>query len=135
MSPTRKVSRVLFCEIDWNSLKLVAARISTLKAIDLYRRKILFSCSLANRLRDRLNFCFFMYIISNRNIGWYFYYFHATFSYFGFLCNIWDKVFKNGPCKICGRQPLKKLKGHGLLKQKGCLPQILLDPSLNTLSH
>ena len=22
----------------------------------------------------------------------------------------WDKVFKNGPSKICGRQPLKNLK-------------------------
>ena len=22
----------------------------------------------------------------------------------------WDKVFKNGPSKICGRQPLKSLK-------------------------
>ena len=30
---------------------------------------------------------------------------------------IWDKVFKNGPSKICGRQPFKKLKGYGLLKQ------------------
>ena len=29
---------------------------------------------------------------------------------------IWDKVFKNGPSKICGRQPLKNLKGYGLLK-------------------
>ena len=28
---------------------------------------------------------------------------------------IWDKVFKNGPSKICGRQPLKNLKGYGLL--------------------
>ena len=28
---------------------------------------------------------------------------------------IWDKVFKNGPSKICGRQPLKKLKGYGRL--------------------
>ena len=27
--------------------------------------------------------------------------------------HIWDKVFKNGPSKICGRQPLKK--GYGLL--------------------
>ena len=43
----------------------------------------------------------------------------------------WDKVFKNGPNKICGRQPVKNLKGHALLKQtisfqifKGCLPQI-----------
>ena len=23
---------------------------------------------------------------------------------------IWDKVFKTGPSKICGRQPLKNLK-------------------------
>ena len=27
-----------------------------------------------------------------------------------------DKVFKNGPSKICGRQPLKNLKGYGLLE-------------------
>ena len=30
--------------------------------------------------------------------------------------SIWDKVFKNGPSKICGRQPLKNLKGYGLFK-------------------
>ena len=24
-------------------------------------------------------------------------------------CDIWDKVFKNGPSKICGRQPLKNV--------------------------
>ena len=29
---------------------------------------------------------------------------------------MWDKVFKNGPSKICGRQPLKDLKGHGMLE-------------------
>ena len=28
----------------------------------------------------------------------------------------WDKVFKNGPSKICGRQHLKNLKGYGLLR-------------------
>ena len=28
---------------------------------------------------------------------------------------ICDKVFKNRPSKICGRQLLKKLKGYGLL--------------------
>ena len=28
-----------------------------------------------------------------------------------------DTVFKNGPSKICGRQPLKNLKRYGLLKQ------------------
>ena len=27
-----------------------------------------------------------------------------------------EKVFKNGPSKICGRQPLKNLKGYDLLK-------------------
>ena len=49
---------------------------------------------------------------------------------------IWDKVFKNGPSKICGRKSLKNLKGYGLLKFfKGCRPQILLGPFLNSLSH
>ena len=28
-----------------------------------------------------------------------------------------DEVFEIGPNKICGRQPLKNLKGYGLLKQ------------------
>ena len=28
---------------------------------------------------------------------------------------IWDKLFKSGPNKICGRQPLENLKGYGLL--------------------
>ena len=35
-----------------------------------------------------------------------------------------DKIFKNGPSKICGKQPLKNLKGYGVLNS--CLPQILL---------
>ena len=30
---------------------------------------------------------------------------------------MWDKVFKNVPSEICGRQPLKNLKWYGLLKQ------------------
>ena len=29
----------------------------------------------------------------------------------------WDKVFKNGPSKICGRQPLKNLKRYDLPRQ------------------
>ena len=29
----------------------------------------------------------------------------------------WGKLFKSGPSKIYGRQPLKHLKGYGLLKQ------------------
>ena len=43
-----------------------------------------------------------------------------------------------GRSKFCGRQPLKNLRGYGLLKQKifkGCLPQNLLSPLLNSLSH
>ena len=28
----------------------------------------------------------------------------------------WDKVFESGPSKVCGRQPLKILRGYGLLK-------------------
>ena len=54
----------------------------------------------------------------------------------------WDKVFKNEPSKICGRQHLKNSKGYGLLKRpyvfkffKGCLHQILLGPLLKTLSQ
>ena len=31
-------------------------------------------------------------------------------------CYIWDKVFKNEPSKICGRQSLKNLKSYGLLR-------------------
>ena len=31
--------------------------------------------------------------------------------------DIWDKVFKSGLSKFCGRQPLKNLKGYGLLQQ------------------
>ena len=30
---------------------------------------------------------------------------------------IWVKVFKNGPSKTCGRQPLKNMKRCGLLRQ------------------
>ena len=41
--------------------------------------------------------------------------------------NKWDKVFKNGPSKIFGTQPLKKFF-------KGCLPRILFGPFLNTLT-
>ena len=53
-----------------------------------------------------------------------------------------DKVFKNGSIKVCGRQPLKILKHMVCLSRpyrfkvfKNCLPQILLGPFLNTLSH
>ena len=45
-------------------------------------------------------------------------------------------MFRGGLSKFCGRQPLKNLKGFGTLKfYKGCLPQNLLSPLLNTLSQ
>ena len=45
----------------------------------------------------------------------------------------WNEVFKNGPSKICGREPLKILtKTYLLTFFKGCLPQFLLGPFLNT---
>ena len=31
--------------------------------------------------------------------------------------NKWVKVFKNGPSKICGRQPLENLKWYDLYRQ------------------
>ena len=51
--------------------------------------------------------------------------------------NKWVKVIKNGPSKICGRQPLKNLEGYDLHVNffKDCLPQMLLGPFLNTLTQ
>ena len=56
--------------------------------------------------------------------------------------NKWNKVFKNGPSKTCGRQTLKNLWDMVCLNRpypfkilKGCHPQILLGPFLNTLSQ
>ena len=54
--------------------------------------------------------------------------------------NIWDKVFKIGPNKICERQPLNDFEGIktypiSLEIFKSCHPQILLGPLLNTLYH
>ena len=46
---------------------------------------------------------------------------------------ILDKAFKNGPSKICGRQPLKQTMPLQFFK--GCLPQVLLGPFLNTLTY
>ena len=60
----------------------------------------------------------------------------GCFSDHGSECKylIWVKVFKNGPSKICGRQPLKNLKSYYFKFFKGCLPQLLLGPFLKTLS-
>ena len=47
--------------------------------------------------------------------------------------NIWDRVFKNGPTKIYGRQPLKIFKGFKFFK--GCLPQIFTLSILEYFSY
>ena len=31
------------------------------------------------------------------------------------LLDVWDKVVKNGPSKICGSQLFKTLKGYGMI--------------------
>ena len=52
------------------------------------------------------------------------------------LYNIWEKVFKNELSKFCGIQPLKNCKGRSIpWNFSDCLPQNLLSPLLNTLSH
>ena len=103
--------------------------------------------------------------------------FPETFTYWLTHIDICDEVFKTGLSKFCRRQPLKHLKGYGLLNPlsafvaliqkpvdctanrltgfymrgtltliglsaaypfksfKGCLPQNLPSPLLNTLSH
>ena len=54
----------------------------------------------------------------------------------------WGEVLKNGPSKICGRQPLKIWSDMVCLSRpyhfkifEGCLPQILLGPFLNILAQ
>ena len=37
--------------------------------------------------------------------------------FYWYVFNIWVKIFKNGPGKICERQPLKNLKWCALLRQ------------------
>ena len=32
------------------------------------------------------------------------------------MSDTWDKLFKNEPSNICGKQPLKNLKGYSLLE-------------------
>ena len=54
----------------------------------------------------------------------------------------WDKVFKSRRNKFCGRQLLKVSRGMVCLSRpctfklfKGCVPQNLLSPLLNTWSQ
>ena len=49
----------------------------------------------------------------------------------GFNIYKWDKVFKNGPREICGRQPLKNVKWYGLPKADHNPSNLLRVPSTN----
>ena len=68
------------------------------------------------------------------NAGWYSYFLRGLpITDSGF--SIWVKVFKTVPSKICGRQPDMVClgKSYNFKFFKGCLPQILICPFLNTL--
>ena len=45
---------------------------------------------------------------------------------------MWSKVFKTGPNKNCGRQPLKKLKRYGLLHTSYGLYPLLKSETATT---
>ena len=67
---------------------------------------------------------------------------HTKYTHNSFERNIWVKVFKNGPIKICGRRLSKIWSDMVYLSRryhfkffKGCLPQNFLGPFLNTLTH
>ena len=47
--------------------------------------------------------------------------------------HIWDKVVKNEPTKIYGREPLSRSYHFKFFKD--CLSQILFGPFLNTFFH
>ena len=48
---------------------------------------------------------------------------------------MWVKEFKNGPSKICGSDMVCLGRPHHFKFFKGCHPQILVGPFLNTLTH
>ena len=52
---------------------------------------------------------------------------YGTYTYSTYV--IWDRVFKNGPSKICLN------RSYYFKFFKGSLPQILFGPFLNTLSY
>ena len=86
-------------------------------------------------LKNRLN----IYWLSMKIITWkkVISYLNKWSNFNSSLIYILVKVFKNGPSKICGRQPLKDLKWYDLHIKffKDWLLQILLGPFLNTLTY
>ena len=46
--------------------------------------------------------------------------------------NKWNRVFSNGPSKICGRRPLKYLEGYGVHKADH-IPSNILEAVFHNL--
>ena len=51
-----------------------------------------------------------------QNSGSYYFNLNVPSLILTIMVHIWARISKNGQGKICGIQPLKNLKGHGLLK-------------------
>ena len=80
----------------------------------------------------------FLFTLKHKFASWFSYRIATNSTVIRYM----GKVFIIGPSKICGRQPLNKLKWYGLYNRpyhfksfKGRFPQILLGLFLNTLSH
>ena len=86
--------------------------------ISIYTFSFLTTCNLCGLFMLHKTFLtmWFFYVTQNFDVGRIFSV-HDLSLYAWRYNIIWDKVFKSGPTKICGRQPLKLLKGYGLFKQ------------------
>ena len=88
-------------------------------------------------MKDLIDFTnSFMKILLFICMVWYFtwrkgFLLHLTLSLKALVILIWDKVFKNGPSRICGRQPLKNFKRYGLRKETISLQIFLRLSSTN----
>ena len=74
--------------------------------------------------------------------GWWWVMVDGGGSWWVMVDGIWDKMFKNGPNKICASQTSKIWKDMGCFNRphkckffEGCLLEILRSPFLDTLSH
>ena len=87
---------------DDNGDKMKAVTCECQRFLQIYKNKYKFTWSLPGFVKLLLldwKGCLFAFVSSIYN-------FTVKGPY------IWDKVFKNGPSKICECQPLKKFKGY-----------------------
>ena len=131
------LSFIFFQEVLYRSkisLQYLCEKINSLKTLRSTKLRKYFSlqescrCTLVHEIffvrcsYARLNFHRSFTPISDGSLGFMFFSkpvscISVTFRFLViFVMYIWVKVFKNGPIKICGWQPLKKLKWYGLLR-------------------